>query len=229
MSGELHHLAAAYALDALEEPERSAFEAHYPTCEICRVEVAEFRETAGALAAAAATTPPAELKARVLGEVARTRQLSPGTEETGRRRSTVRSAFLAAAAVVLLAVGAVLVVGLRGASTVEDVLAAPDAVVTTLSATPDGRGGTFQVVWSAERGQVAVIANDLPDPGPDRGYELWAIDRDVPVPTGVLTPDDGSLRDASDVAVRPTAWGVTIEPVGGSSAPTTPVLFFGEV
>ena len=40
---DIHHLGAAYALDALDERERAAYEAHYATCEICRTDVREFR------------------------------------------------------------------------------------------------------------------------------------------------------------------------------------------
>jgi anti-sigma factor RsiW len=36
---DIHQLAAAYALDALDDRERAEFEAHYPTCPVCRPEV----------------------------------------------------------------------------------------------------------------------------------------------------------------------------------------------
>ena len=48
---DIHQLAAAYALDAVDERERAEFEAHYPTCPICRPEVAGFRETLSQVAA----------------------------------------------------------------------------------------------------------------------------------------------------------------------------------
>ena len=56
MTSELHHLAGAYALDALEESERAAFEQHLASCDWCTVEVADFRATAAVLAIASATT-----------------------------------------------------------------------------------------------------------------------------------------------------------------------------
>lgn len=231
MTGDLHHLAAAFALDALDEAERIEFEAHYPTCEICRIEVDQFRETAASLAAAAATPPPARLQRAILEEVSRTRQespvLAPVVSLDARRRRRM-SLLASAAAVAVLVAGAALLVR-DGASPVEEVLASPDAVVTTLDPTPDGPAGTFQVVWSPERDRVAVIANDLPDPGPGQVYELWAIVDDTPVPAGLFTPADGSLRAAADIDdVDAVAWGVTVEPAGGSDAPTTPVLFFAE-
>jgi len=63
MTEDLHHLAAAYALNALDEIERGEFEAHYPTCSICSAEVADYRETAALLAEATATPPPGRAQA----------------------------------------------------------------------------------------------------------------------------------------------------------------------
>ncbi|MFP5489750.1 MAG: anti-sigma factor domain-containing protein [Acidimicrobiia bacterium] len=232
-SGDLHHLAAAYALDALEPDERAAFEAHYPTCDVCRSEVEQFRETAGLLGEAAPATPPAGLEQSVMSAIARTRQLPPVDRSPAaqrRRRYPSGGVLAAAAAVVTLVIAAAVLVGSRGgASPVEEVLAAPDAVVTTLAPTADGGEGTFQVVWSPERDRVAVIANGLPDPGPDRVYELWAIVGETPVPAGLFTPDDGGVRAAVEIDdVDAAAWGVTVEPDGGSAAPTTPILFFAD-
>ena len=78
MSGiDIHQLAAAYALDAVDERERAEFEAHYPTCAICRPELAGFRETLSQVAASVAVDPPASLKSSVMTEIGTTRQLSP--------------------------------------------------------------------------------------------------------------------------------------------------------
>lgn len=241
MTGDLHHLAAAYALDALDDAERAEFEAHYPTCEVCRQEVEQFRQTAALLAEGPATIPPAGLERSVMDAIARTPQEAPAPSnaapvpatvtnlDSRRRRFSVGTWVASAAAVAVLVVGAVVIVGQRGGASVDDVLAAPDAVVTTLALTSDGEDGSFQVVWSPERDRVAVIADDLPDPGADRVYELWAIVGDTPVSAGLFEPVDGSVRKAVDVDdVDAAAWGVTVEPAGGSDAPTTPILFFAE-
>lgn len=237
MTGDLHHLAAAYALDALDDAERAEFEAHYPTCETCRAEIAHHRETATELADATAVAPPIALERAVMDAIARTPQdlaapvtAPPVSRLAARRRIGPRAVVASAAAVVVLIIGATVLLGQRtGTSPVDDVLAAPDAVVTTLLRTPDGDTGSFRVVWSPGRDRVAVIAEDLPDPGAGRVYGLWAIVGDTPVPAGLFTPDDGSLRTAVDIEdVDAAAWGVTVEPAAGSAAPTTPILFFAE-
>jgi anti-sigma factor RsiW len=71
---ELHQLTGAYALDALPDDERMAFEIHLADCSTCQQEVAEFAATTGALGAAVAETPPPGLKGEVMSIIATTRQ-----------------------------------------------------------------------------------------------------------------------------------------------------------
>jgi anti-sigma factor RsiW len=74
---DLHALAGAYALDALDEREQERFTIHLRRCRACAEEVRGFREVATALAFAAAAEPPHELRQRVMAGVRRTRQLPP--------------------------------------------------------------------------------------------------------------------------------------------------------
>lgn len=149
-------------------------------------------------------------------------------------RRRIAPALLAiAAAVVLLVAGGALLIGLRsGSTTVDDVVAAPDAVETALALTPDGEAGSVRVVWSAEQERVALVGDELPDPGDDRAYQLWAIVGDTPVPAGLFELDGDAVRSTAALPGLGdgdlTAWGVTIEPARGSDQPTTPILFFAE-
>jgi len=232
MTDQLHHLAAAYALDALDIDERRAFEAHYPTCDICSREVVEFRETAAVLAEQSQAMPSPELKDRIRDEVSRTRQLSPLLPESVVRLSTRRpwrtTLLMGAAAAVILVIGGVLGALLNSSRTddIDAVLAAPDAVVSSL----DGDRGSLQVVWSPDRSQVVVFGNDVPAPGPAQTYELWFLLDEGVAPAGLFDPDDGRVRvllDVDDLDGR--GWGVTIEPEGGSEMPTSDIVFVGEI
>lgn len=233
MSNDLHHLAAAYSLDALDADERAAFEAHYPTCEICAGEVDEFRATAAVLADDVRVEPPVGLKNDVMAAVARTRQISPlPGDDLGQRRRARSSGFgltlAAAAAALLLFVGALAVFWAdSGTDGVTEVVAAPDAVVTSLS----GDAGAVQVVWSADRGEVAVFGNDLADPGPGLVYALWFLLDGGVAPAGLFEPDsDNEVRTVLTVDdIESNGWGITIEPEGGSEQPTGDVLFAGEI
>jgi len=75
---DLHALAGAYALDAIDRgAERERFTHHMNGCPSCASEVRGFREVATAMAFAAALEPPPALRVQVLEAVARTRQLPP--------------------------------------------------------------------------------------------------------------------------------------------------------
>ena len=231
---DVHQLAAAYALDAVDERERAEFEAHYPTCPVCRPEVAGFRETLSHLAAASASTPPASLKDDVMAEISTTRQLSPLPQAMvdlnafrQRRQTTLRIVTLAAA-VILIAAGA-FVVGRQSrsangyAATAAAVLSRDDTRVVDLL----GSGtGSFKVAWSPSSAQVVVIGNGLAAPGPGKAYELWQIDNAGPHAMGLLdSAGNGQVRRVLTVDGAPSEWAVTVEPKSGVDAPTGAVLF----
>jgi anti-sigma factor RsiW len=73
-TADIHALAGAYALDAVDDLERAAFDRHLRSCESCALEVAELTETVAWLTHSVAEPAPAGLRAAVLAEVARTPQ-----------------------------------------------------------------------------------------------------------------------------------------------------------
>jgi anti-sigma-K factor RskA len=84
-----HTLAGAYALDALDSAsEVTRFNRHLTRCQSCASEVRGFREVATAMAFAATTEPPPEMRDQVLAAVARTRQLAPEIRTHARPRRT---------------------------------------------------------------------------------------------------------------------------------------------
>jgi anti-sigma-K factor RskA len=226
---DIHHLGAAYALDALDERERIAYEAHYSTCEICRTDVREYREAAAQLGSLTSAAPPADLKSRVMSEIATTRQLSPMPASVvrladRRRHRAVTVVASIAAAVVFFLAGAV-ILGNRGDDSFGDQVAAmmedPSFAVVELAG--DG-AGSVKVAWTDD--QAAVIGGDLPDPGRGKRYELWMIDSTGAHAMSLLDPaDGGEIRRVLSFEGTPGGWGVTIEPEAGSDTPTEPVLY----
>ena len=237
-NNDIHHLAAAYALDAVDETERAAFEAHYPSCDVCRIDVDEFRATLSVLAAGQATPPGPHVKDLVMADIARTRQLSPRVPEVvselarrrEQRRHRLTTGLLAAAAALVLAVSSVAIADrLNGGSGYADAAAAVLAQTDTYLVDLDGDGeGQFRVAWSATAGQAVVIGDGLTDPGDGQAYELWAIDAGGAHPLRLLDDaGDGTVRRVVAVQGSPVNWGVTIEPDQGSDAPTSAVIFAG--
>jgi anti-sigma-K factor RskA len=234
---DAHALAGAYALDALSEIERAAFTRHIAGCESCAAEVAGLSEAASRLALLDEQPPPARLKAAVLNEVYRTRQLPAVRAATTAAppRATNRTRWLAAVAAAVIGLAGMATVWVVQESRLDDVrssvaqdqtriatiLAAPDAQV--LNTTVDGGGRvTLVVAPSLDDGVIAL--SGLRTPAPDRAYQLWLIDDGVPASAGILAAGASSgtalLRDIGGA----DSVGVTLEPAGGSQRPTTRVI-----
>jgi anti-sigma factor RsiW len=79
MSDDIHALSGAYAVDALDDAERAAFEEHLAVCPACQNEVASLREGAALLAETETTLaqPAPELRERVLAGITMVRPLPP--------------------------------------------------------------------------------------------------------------------------------------------------------
>ncbi len=221
---DIHTLAAAYALDALDNQEIELFEAHLPSCEQCESEVASFRETAAVLANAESTNPPESLRSSVLASISTTRQLPPLvspptnsldeqdqpatskdaerlaapidlTERRNRRRA-MQIAFGAVAAAIVLVVG-IVVLGDRDPQLPDEVAGvvdADDANEIVLSKTADDLGD-LKIVYSADEAGLALIGEGLSVLDDDKTYELWAIDDDGARAVGLF-----DATDSGDVA-----------------------------
>ena len=104
MEAGIHELTAGYALDALDQDERSAYEAHLTHCEQCQQELASFWTTTDALAVAASGPEPSPaLRERILADIrAEPLQNVVPFEPRRRRVAPVLGAVAAVAAVVAL-------------------------------------------------------------------------------------------------------------------------------
>lgn len=152
-------------------------------------------------------------------------------ERAARRRWFQRpGAILAsAAAAVLLIAGAVVGLNWTGAAgwgaqrEVQAIASADDAQTATAEV---AGGGEVTLVWSEELGRSAILAEGLPAVGDDETYELWYIevsgDELAATPAGLFDPDDGAAYVVLDGDFRPGVLvGITVEPAGGSDAPTS--------
>jgi anti-sigma-K factor RskA len=105
-----------------------------------------------------------------------------------------------------------------------EVLTSPDAGSVTVEG-PEG--SLARVVMSESMGRAVFLANGM-DPAPDEHtYELWLIDGDQARSVGLFDVDDTgrATQLVRGDLQRAGAIGVTVEPAGGSPAPTTePVM-----
>jgi anti-sigma-K factor RskA len=229
---DVHTLIGAYALDALDEAERSAFERHLAECGSCREEVVDLRRTAVRLADAVAVAPPTRMRPEVLRQVAVTPQVRDVSATPQRRAggSAPRSRVWLAAAAVL----AVVSIGLGGLAW-SQYRAAEDArrttqAITRILADPDARSVARSLPGGASAKLVvadgrAVLAGDaLPALPDDRTYQLWVIrgPRISSAGLGPSGPDAGGSWSRLVDGVRPgDVVAVSVEPSGGSTQPTT--------
>lgn len=91
-----------------------------------------------------------------------------------------------------------------------------------------------QAVFYAEGGELLVIAAGLPALTEAQTYQLWLIPTDSnPVPAGLFdTVVDGTATFQATSPLPPADYaviGISIEPSGGSPAPTGPIVLLGEV
>lgn len=241
---EIHTLAGAYALDALSELERAGFARHLAGCSACAMEVAELAETASRLGAAVpGEAPGPRLRAAVLAEVARTRQSSDGRSRqashgvvAGRWRWRQRATASVAASVAagLIAVGVPVAVWTVQEQRLDDarqqaqVLQADQSRLGAVLAAPDVRvqsarvsgGGDLTVAVSRSLDDGVILVTDLPTPPAGKAYQVWRSANSSPTSVGVMPAGAGSGTLVT--AVGSADWvGVTIEPAGGSPAPTS--------
>lgn len=148
----------------------------------------------------------------------------------GRRRGPSRWLLSAAVAVAIALLGVTLFVLNRPAAD-DSALDLRQCVDTAadreqLPAAP-GSAGQTTVTVSATCGGAVVSIQGVPQPQAGLTYQLWVISGDRARSVDTMTPDaDGSMPETvADVHVGDTALGVTVEPAGGSPAPTSaPVI-----
>jgi anti-sigma-K factor RskA len=208
---DLHALAGVYALDALDDAERDRFERHLRRCQACQNEVRGFAATAAALGRAAAAEPPAGLKERVLAATTVTRQLPPVTATPRWRRAAAGSSAAR-----------------RGTSRtfwtmpkIAAVLAAPDARIVS---GPTTAGGTATVVASRLAGKIVFTSSGLRVLPSSQVYELWFLGPGKARAAGLVPPAGVTGSTAPVLASgleTGDSVGVTVEPAGGTTAPTT--------
>ena len=247
---DLPALSGVYVVDALEDDERAAFEAHLLECSTCREEVRGFRESATLLSHDTAIPAPESLRASVLGAISAVRPLPPLADtgahesrservaagnEVGVRRDR-RASWLVrglAVAAALLAIATATLGGLNlslrhqltasdsTSAALGDLLGAHDVQVTRSDVETGGRA---TIVSSESTNQAVFVGAGLSPLPSNQTYELWLIgSTGGPVPAGtfnVSAAGPNVVHVSGDLQPN-TTMALTVEPAGGSAAPTS--------
>jgi anti-sigma-K factor RskA len=232
-------LIPAYALGAADPDESRAVEAHLVGCVTCRNLLAEYRDLGSDLLFAA---PPMAAPA---GLTERMRQrLAPARHEAAPRAwwTRLRGAFVVpalAAAVLLLLVTNLYWFGqmnrldrqvAQQASLVASLANAPTIPLSAEASAPYAQG----VVYPSTDGQAALLCvYGMPALPPDKVYQLWLIKDGKRESGGVFQVNEGGFGFLMVKPARPLtdygSVGITIEPIGGSPAPTSPRVLGGSL
>jgi anti-sigma factor RsiW len=233
METGIHELTAGYALDALDQDERRAYEAHLAECESCREELASLAPATEALAiAASGPAPGPRLRDRILESARAERQVVVPFEAPRRQAVPILAAAVAVAAVVALAVG---VWATRLSGDLDEARSALDRQreLTAIVADPEARtvalqAGTGRLVVDPDGRAVLVLDGLGPAPA-GKTYEVWVVEGEVAVPAGLFPGEsDAELVQVEGTVDEGDVVAVTIEDEGGAQQPSLPPVVASE-
>jgi anti-sigma-K factor RskA len=213
---------AAYLLDALDDRERSEFEAHLASCDRCRAELRWLQPAVDVLPASVTQiAPPAELRYRILGAIETDARPEPAQPDRRPFWTRISSpAAIAISATLALAVGIAGGYALRGDSD------SSPTVATTVPVEPTAPSIRAAANIVRHDDTYTLDVSHIPDLRPGDVYQVWMRDGNNLQPSILFVPS----RDGTAKLVLPAKTGtademlVTREPSGGSQEPTSEPL-----
>lgn len=227
IDAHLPDMLPAYALDCLDEEETVQVSEHLAVCPACRAEFEAYRATVDHLALAAPlAAPPPALKDRLMARV----RPEPAKLQPSWWQSLValtqRTSPVWGAAVLLLVVALAVSNWWLWQRAARPDVSAPAGVMhaVTLTGTEAAPNATGLIVISSDGEYGSLVVEHLPALSPDRQYQLWLIEDGKRTSGAVFSVDREGYGAVQIQAPRPlstyTAFGITVEPAGGSPGPT---------
>jgi anti-sigma-K factor RskA len=237
---------ASYALKSLDPEEARTVEAHLSGCAQCRAELANYAQVAdGLLFALPPKASPPALRARLAEQIAASPRPVSVPRPAAVQRPRFRLSFALAVGIVLLIAllagnafqavqiqalqnrEALLLKALSQEQAIAAVAAQPGVSVIPLGTNPVN--GSLLI--SADQKNGVVFVKGLAELDAAHTYQMWLIPVDgAPLSAGLFQaqadqPTAVAIFSSTTPVKSYAAFGVTIEPSGGSAAPTTtPIL-----
>lgn len=253
---EIAELLGAYALDAVDDDERLAVEAHLAECPRCAAEVTDHREVAAMLAFSGApapegvwtkivssleeSPPPLDFAGLTGTATPAPSPLLPVDELSQRRRRRSSRPLLLAAAAAALVVGLVAGVfigtndepGSQGEFASASIGTVARRVLNDPNATkvvmssPDDEDITATAAVESD-GSGYLLGTSLPALDARETYQLWGIRDEIVVSLGVL----GHSPDVVAFHLDPSteALAITVEAAGGVPVSSNPAVLIGTI
>mgnify|MGYP001175512649 CR=1 FL=1 len=241
-------LIPGYALGCLDGEEVREVEAHLRACTLCRAELAVYEGVADQIALAVPqAAPPAGLKGRLMARVEGAARVEPAAApapaepRSGRPWQERLGEWFRSLAPVWAPVSLVLIIALIASNILlwqqARGRAAPAGEAFVAVELAGGEGAPhahgYLVFTPGGAGDALLVAGDLPVLEPGLQYQLWLIEDGERDSGGVFSvAEDGSAVLRVDTARPITAYdafGVTVEPAGGSPGPTGDRVLAGEL
>jgi anti-sigma factor RsiW len=239
---EILALIPAYALNSLDAEDIALVSRHLPGCEACQAELAAYTAVVDVLPLAAPDSQPSPaLKGRLMAQIqaapeakaaapeeapvvpARAPETGPGwIQQIGEafRNLFTGPRWRPAVALIVLVLAVGNIIQWQQAN-------APDpnswrrVRLASTEAAPDASGIIY---ISADGRSGTVIVDGLPQLSQDQQYQLWLILDGQRTSGAVFSVDDDGYRGIQIESPMPLqdygAFGITIEPAGGSPSPT---------
>ena len=96
----------------------------------------------------------------------------------------------------------------------------PTVKMAAMQGTANAPGAYATVYWDTTTKDVYMFINNLPKPASDKQYQLWAFINNQPQDLGVFDLKQEKLLVKMKGVQGAQAFAVTLEPRGGSPAPT---------
>ncbi len=232
---DILELIPAYALNSLDSDDAALVSRHLSGCQLCQAELDAYEAVVDVLPLAAPDSLPApDLKGRLMAQVKS--EPAPDTAAPPTMSKPERSwgQQLSEAFQNLLRgprwrpVALVIVIALVVGNALQWQQAnAPDpngwrrVRLAGSEIAPDARGIIY---ISADGRNGTIIVDQLPQLEPDQQYQLWLIQDGQRTSGAVFSVDQDGYRGLQIASPRPLqeygAFGITIEPAGGSPSPT---------
>lgn len=225
-----------FALGLLAEGEVLQVARHLPGCPECRRELRSYEAATNGLAfSAPPRMPPPDLKRRILLQIDRSTQAAPQTESM-RLRTGITSAprqFFSRSGSALLGGLALVLILLLGAVNLAlwqqtrqqqaQLLSENLRIVHLTGSEKSPQASGFLLVNQNDSSAILIVDN-VPILDPSQQFQLWLIRDGKRTSGGVFSTDDSGFTIHQIRSDHPLdtfeAFGITIEPAGGSPGPT---------
>jgi len=232
-------LIPAYALECLDEAETFQVEAHLAECEGCREELQAYREIVDVIPLAMSELePPPGLKAKVLQRASEVKETAHAAQRENwwdRISQFLRQgapAWGLVSLVFILVLGANNLLLWQRVSRLEQISQA-QLLTVTLQGTETSPGASGLIVISMDGEHGTLVVDGLMSLDEAHQYQLWLINDGKRSDGGVFSVGKegyGSLYvSSSEPLASYSAFGITIEPTGGSPGPTGEKVLGGEL